>query len=348
MSNPFVGVFYHSVGGLAAASFYTPYRKVRQWAWESCWLIQSVAAWIIMPWVAGALTVRHLPEVLANSPVHSLALVYLFGMLWGVGSLTFGLALRYLGMSLGYALALGFCAVFGTLVPPIVDGEFLAIVTTRSGLTVLMGVLVCLAGIAICGYAGIRKERELTGEQKREAIPEFALVKGFAVALFAGVMSACMALGINAGKPIARAAFDAGVPSVYQNNPVFIVIMAGSFTTNFLWCLSLNLRNNSIRDYVNGSVRLLTANYALTGLAGVIGYGQFFFYGIGTTKMGQYDFSSWTIHMAFIIVFSNLWGMYFKEWKGAERKTVFLVWTGLLVLTLATIVIGLGNYLAGQ
>lgn len=343
--NPFLGVFLHAIGGLAAGSFYLPLRKVKSWSWESYWLIQGVAAWVIMPTLMARLTVPHLWAVLSASPARSLLLVYVFGALWGIGGLTFGLSMRYLGMSLGYAIALGFCATFGTLIPPLFAGDVASLFGTASGLTVLGGVAVCLAGISVCGYAGILKERELTDEQKKEAVKEFALTKGFAVAVFAGVMSACMAFAISAGKPIARAALDAGAPSIYQNNPVFILAMGGGFTTNFVWCLLLNFKNRSLRDYVTGSGKGLATNYVLASLAGIIWYMQFFFYGMGTTKMGRYDFASWSIHMAFIIFFSNLWGMALREWKGSSRRTFQLVFAGLAVLVLSTIIIGYGNFM---
>ncbi|MBN2477496.1 MAG: L-rhamnose/proton symporter RhaT [Pirellulales bacterium] len=347
MPNPLFGVVLHSIGGLAAGSFYIPFRKVRLWSWESYWLIQGIAAWIVTPWLAAVLTVPNLLEVLADSPVKSLAWAYLFGALWGIGGLTFGLSMRYLGMSLGYAVALGCCAAFGFLIPPAFDGKLLEMFGDDSGRAILAGVGVCLGGIGVCGFAGVCKERELTEEQKKQSVKEFSLVKGFAVALFAGEMSACMALAIRAGEPIGEVAVAAGVDEIYKKTPAFIVIMAGGFTTNVLWCLILNFKNRTIGDYVTGSPRSLAANYALSSLAGVIWYGQFFFYGMGTTQMGKYDFSSWTIHMAFIIVFSNLWGLFFREWKGVSRRTLIAVWSGILVLVLSTVVIGWGNYLGG-
>jgi len=385
--NPFLGVSLHSVGGLAAGSFYIPFRKVKHWAWESYWLVQGLLAWIVMPSLVSAFTVPHLLGVMSTVEWQTFAAVYLFGALWGVGGLTFGLSVRYLGMSLGYAVALGFCAAIGTLVPAIVREafpaelmiwllsgpghrsgtmqsmvgvvaasdfpavirqDFPANLAAPSGLAILAGVATCLAGIAICGYAGVCKERALTDQQKKETIREFALIKGFAVAVFAGVMSACMAFAFAAGKPITQAAEAAGT-EVFVNNPVFIIAMAGGFTTNLLWCLVLNVKNRSIRDYVSGPAARLAQNYCLAGLAGMIWYLQFFFYGMGTAVIGQkYGFSSWSIHMAFIIVFSNLWGMHFKEWKGVQRQTLMLVWAGILVLILSTLVIGWGNYLAAQ
>ena len=342
---PFLGVLLHSVGGLAAGSFYIPFRKVKEWAWESYWLVQGVLAWVVMPPLVSALTVPHLLTVFSGVEWETFALVYLFGVLWGIGGLTFGLSMRYLGMSLGYAVALGLCAAVGTLVPPMLEGEFLALWTEPSGLAILAGVAVCLAGISICGYAGIRKEREVTEEEKKKTIKEFALVKGFAVATFAGVLSGCMAIAFHFGEPIRDAALASGTRSIFTNNPIFVVAMAGGFTTNCIWCLILNFRNKSIGNYVRGSARLLAANYTFAGLAGIIWYGQFFFYGMGQTMMGPYEFSSWTIHMAFIIVFSNLWGLRFKEWKGVTPRTLALVYAGIAVLILSTMVVGYGNYL---
>ncbi len=344
--NPFLGVFFHALGGLAAGSFYIPFKKVKAWSWESYWLVGGVFSWIIAPWVMAFLTVPHVLEVLSAAPISSILLSYFFGVLWGIGGLTFGLSMRYLGMSLGYALALGFCAAFGTIIPPIFNGLILDLVSQLSGLTTLAGVVVCLIGIAVCGKAGMAKESELTDEEKKATIHEFDFIKGVWVAIFAGIMSACMAFGIAAGKPIAELAVTQGAPSLWSNNPVFIVIMAGGFTTNCIWCVILNRRNKTGNDYVSGSKTRLAANYFFSALAGTTWYLQFFFYGMGTTKMGKYDFSSWSIHMAFIIVFSTLWGLFFREWKGTSVQTHRLVFIGIIVLILSTIVIGVGNYLA--
>jgi L-rhamnose-H+ transport protein len=304
------------------------------------------------------LTTPRLIEVLAGSPGKAWALCILFGMLWGLGNLTFGLSVRYLGMALGYAVALGFCMTFGTLIPPLYHGLFgtgedwlklVALFTTAPGLTVLAGVAVCLGGIALCGFAGISKERELTDEEKRAAVAEFALGKGFAVATMSGILSACFAFGLTAGKPIAKVSEELGTTPIFSNNAALVVILIGGFVSNATWCVILNFRNRSFGDYATGPAGRQVRNYGLSALGGVIWYGQFFFYGMGTTKLGdQYDFSSWSIHMAFIIVFSNLWGLYFQEWHGTSHKTKGLVWAGILTLIVSTIVIGYGNYLGSH
>ena len=335
----------HAIGGFAAGSFYIPFKSVRKWSWESYWLVGGVFSWIIAPWAVAALIVPQLRQVLAEAPSNNLLWTYLFGVLWGVGGLTFGLSMRYLGLSLGYALALGFCAAFGTIVPPVFLGEFAKLARLISGQITLGGVLVCLAGIAVCGLAGMRKEREVPAQEKTAAIREFSFTKGLWVATFAGLMSACMAFGFEAGKPIGLLAVERGTPPIWQNIPILVVILLGGFTTNCLWCLYLNVKNKSLGDYVGAGDASLLWNYCFAALAGVTWYLQFFF-GMGKTKMGRYDFSSWTIHMAFIIVFSSLWGIRFREWRGVSRKTMARVWIGIVVLVLSTIVIGVGNWLA--
>ena len=344
--NPALGVFLHSVGGFAAGSFYIPFRKVQNWAWESYWLVSGFFAWIIVPWVAVLLTVPNIKDVLLGAPITSIGMCYLFGVLWGVGGLTFGLSMRYLGMSLGYAMALGYCAAFGTIIPPIYFGTFVDLISSASGAVTFGGVLVCLAGIAVCGWAGISKERELSDDQKKETIKEFDFRKGIWVALLCGVMSACFAFGIAAGKPIAEHAVALGTVPLFMNNPVFIFILLGGFTTNFIWCVMLNIKNRTSKDYCQSGEAPLFLNYFFSALAGTIWYFQFLFYGMGTTRMGRYDFSSWSIHMAFIIVFSNIWGLFFREWKGSSRSTLRIIISGILVLIVSTVVIGLGNYLA--
>jgi len=346
--NPFLGVVLIALGGLAAGSFYIPLNKVRKWAWESYWLANGFFAWIIAPLAVAQLSVPGLWNVLKGSPASSLFWCYFFGLLWGVGGLTFGLTMRYLGMSLGYSLALGYTAAFGTIIPPIYFRTFLEMLRQPSGLVTFGGVLVCLAGIAVVGRAGMLKEQKLSEEQKKASVREFNFREGFFIALLSGVMSACFAFGIAVGKPIAARAVAAGTAPLWQNGPVFVMIMAGGFTTNFLWCLLLFRKNRSARDYVNRKESPLAANYLLCVLAGVTWYLQFMFYGMGATKMGKYDFSSWSILMAFIIVFSNIWGLAFREWKGAGRRIYFLIGAGIVILILSTIVIGAGNFLAAR
>lgn len=387
--NPSLGVVYHWIGGLAAASFYLPYRGVKRWSWETYWLVGGFFSWIIAPWMIAWLLVPDLLSIFKRTPVTSLLWPYCFGVMWGLGGLTFGLTMRYLGIALGVALALGYTAAFGTLMPPIFNGEIREILQEPSGQVILLGVAVCLAGIAVSGLAGVSKERELSPAEKQAAIKEFSFKKGIIVATFSGVMSACFAYGLAAGKPIADVTkthlLQLGSSDLWQNLPVLIVVLLGGFTTNFVWCVILNIKNRTAHEYLNlrktavaevsameavvpwdakeiadtgaaaqdepvsqlshdGSAPLVN-NYILSAVAGVTWYFQFFFYSMGQTKMGVYEFSSWTLHMASIIIFSTLWGVALQEWKGSSRKTHLLIGIGLLVLIASTIVVGYGNFL---
>jgi L-rhamnose-H+ transport protein len=351
--DPFLGVILHAIGGLASASFYLPFRRVRGWSWESYWLVGGVFSWIVAPWFFALIQTPGLVRVLAEAPAGALLWTYLFGVLWGIGGLTFGLTMRYLGIALGMAMALGYCAAFGTLMPPLFRGELESIARTTAGATVLSGVVVCLTGIVVSGLAGRSKERELTSEQKQAVIHEFHFVKGVLVATVSGILSACMSYGFAAGKPIAELAVQHGAHPLWQNLPVLVVVLAGGFTTNLLWCLYLNIRNHTAGEYLgqlrdesaDSSVPLLR-NYAYCAVAGVTWYLQFLFYGMGNTLMGQFEFSSWTLHMASIMIFGTAWGLILREWKGSSARTHLLNATALLILVSSTIIVGYGNYLA--
>src|SRR6266436_1141588 len=248
--NPALGVFFHWLGGLASGSFYVPYRGVKRWSWETYWLVGGFFSWIIAPWFLGSLLTRDLLAVLAEAPSRTLFWSFFFGLLWGIGGLTFGLTMRFLGLSLGMAVALGLCAAFGTLMPPIFSGVFRSqVLGTKSGQVILLGIFVCLLGIAVAGLAGIYKERAMSPEQQKAAIKEFDLKKGVAVATLSGVMSACFAYGLAAGAPIKAITLQHGTPTLWQGLPVLVVVLIGGFTTNFLWCLALNIRNKTGYQY---------------------------------------------------------------------------------------------------
>jgi L-rhamnose-H+ transport protein len=370
--NPFIGVVYHWIGGLASATNFVPFRGIKRWSWEIFWIIQGIAAWLIAPMTLALLLVPNLFRVLHAAPPASMGYACFWGAMWGIGGLTFGLSIRYLGIALGYAIALGFCTAFGTLMPPIFSGQMSSILHEASGQMILAGVGVCMVAIAVSGLAGYSKEHEISSEDRAEAGErDFSFGKGLAVAIFAGIMSSCFAYGLAAGKPIAEIARVELVAQhrldLWQNLPVLIVVLWGGFVTNFLWSLFLIVKNRSFaqfagapginpmgattteQDEVDLTRRLtgqtLLKNYILAALAGVIWYFQFFFYSMGQTKMGKYDFSSWTLHMASIIIFATLWGVVLHEWKGTSRRTKGLVTLGLFLLVGSTVVVGYGNYL---
>lgn len=379
--NPFLGVVFHWLGGLASGSFYVPYKGVRRWSWETYWLVGGFFSWIICPWTLAFLLTRDLPDVLRHQSAGTLWWTYFFGALWGFGGLTFGLTMRYLGMSLGMGVALGYCAAFGTLLPPLFKSfvpsipvaETLGqIASSAPGQITLAGVGICLLGIAVAAMAGLTKERQMPQEEKTRAIAEFNFSKGVMVATFSGVMSACFAFALTAGNPIAAASRAAGTTALWTGLPKLVVVLLGGFTTNFAWCALLNLRNRTGYEYLATRVRPEHAakatggrqavpgapgaapadlavpvlrNYLFSALAGTTWYFQFFFYTMGETQMGKFAFASWTLHMASIIIFSTMWGWILHEWKGSSRRAHLLIAGGIATLVLSTMVIGLGTYL---
>lgn len=521
-ANPFLGVFFHWLGGLASGSFYVPYRGVKKWAWETYWLVGGFFSWIIVPALMAFLLAKAVSPALSEASGTTIFWTYFWGAMWGLGGLTFGLTMRYLGMSLGMAVALSYCSAFGTLMPPLFEGTLVDKFSTPSGLYVLAGIIVCLAGIAVTGMAGMSKDKEMPEEQKKKVIKEFNFWKGILVATFSGVMSASFSYGLAAGDPIKEltlkynfiqsgtaeglkvqnpaplpeaqvqelwnqiqqvktpavaemvkklsgkmktprldpvvayidqdkdannaavvrtavlalpgpasakiseyyrnlnaitcadpnaaedlkksvkgfASFDLketamqvamvkgdtlvtyiGKHTLWQGLPVLVVVLLGGFTTNFIWCVLLNIKNKTGREYFSSTVTTVPAresetiietaldapseevvermpkpkkdsnkvplfgNYFFSALAGTTWYLQFFFYSMGETQMGEFKFSSWTLHMASIIIFSTLWGIALKEWKGSSKKTHTLIAIGLFVLILSTVIVGYGNYL---
>ncbi|HLO79481.1 MAG TPA: L-rhamnose/proton symporter RhaT [Chitinophagaceae bacterium] len=347
----FLGIIFHFIGGFASGSFYVPFKKVKGWHWESYWIIGGLFSWLVVPPLAAWLTVPGFEAIISAASAETIKYTMLFGILWGFGGLTYGLGVRYLGMSLGNSVVLGFCSAFGALVPSIYYSiyptagktSFHDLLTTTWGRIVLAGVIVCLLGIYICGRAGLMKEREMPEEEKKKSVTEFNLVKGLVVAIFSGIMSACFNFGIEAGKPMAEAAVAAGMNPLFQNNVTYVVLLWGGLATNFIWCMILNTRNKTFGDYTNSKTPLLN-NYFFAGLAGTTWFLQFFFYGMGESKLGN-GASSWILHMAFIILIANMWGIILKEWKGVSKKTKATITAGIATIILSVILVGIGNSL---
>jgi len=338
--NPIYGILLIAIGSIGAASFYVPFKKVKLWAWESYWISQGVAAWLIAPWVFAILTVPDgtLMNILTEAPSRAKWLAVMFGALWGVGGLTFGLSIRYLGIALGQSIALGFCAAFGTLIPPIVAGENLF--ASRAGILTLVGVAICVAGIAIIGYAGALKSKGLSEEERKAAVKEFALKKGLLIAVLAGIMSACMNFGFEAAIPIAEIAADYGTNPLYVNNPSMIYILVGGFAINFVYCVYLNIKNGTGKDYFSVPGKIFLNNLFFTFLAGFLWFLQFHFFGMGKSQLPpEMSIYGWSILMALNISFSNIWGLFLKEWKGVSSKTIVVLIIGIVILILSTFVV---------
>jgi L-rhamnose-H+ transport protein len=348
-----LGVIFHFIGGFASGSFYMPYKQVKGWNWESFWIVGGMFSWLIVPPVAAYLTIPGFVEIIQGTSGSILLLTYFFGVLWGIGGLTYGLGVRYLGVSLGSSIILGLCMVFGALIPALyydvnpVEGKdtFSQMISSNWGLTVLGGLLLCVIGIVVSGKAGVMKEKEM-----KAVSAEYKFALGMTVAIVSGILSACFNFGLEAGQSMANVANAVWVAShpgegefLYRNNVVYVVLLWGGLTTNFIWCMVLNFRNKTFGDYTNRSTPLLK-NYLFSALAGTMWFLQFFFYGMGESKLGN-GASSWILHMAFIILIANVWGLVLREWKGVGKKTNATIIAGIAIIILSVLVVGYGNSL---
>ena len=327
-----LGLLIIAIGSFGQSSSYVPINKVKNWAWESFWIVQGIFAWLVFPLLGALLGVPEgmgLFELLGNGGAAK-AIVY--GILWGVGGLTFGLSMRYLGVALGQSISLGTCAGFGTLLPAIFAGTNLF---QGQGLILLVGVCITLAGIAVIGYAGSLRSKNMTEEEKKAAIKDFALTKGLLVALLAGVMSACFALGLDAGTPIKEAALTNGVKPLFAGLPVILLVTFGGFLTNAAYCIQQNIKNKTGKDYFSVPGGIFVNNVLFCALAGVLWYSQFFGLEMGKSFLVDSPLLmafSWSILMSLNVTFSNVWGILLKEWKGCNSKTISVLVIGLVIL----------------
>jgi L-rhamnose-H+ transport protein len=340
--NPLIGIGLIAIGSIGAASFYVPFKKVKSWAWESYWIMQGVAAWLIAPWLFAWLTVPDgtLADILSDAPSRAKWLAIMFGAIWGIGGLTFGLAMRYLGIALGQSIALGLTAAFGTLIPPLVAGENLF--ASKAGILTVVGVAIALAGIAVIGYAGMLKDKNLSEEERKKAVKEFALKKGLLIALIAGLASASFNYGLVAGIPINEVALKYGTNPLFQSNPTMIFVLIGGFFTNFVYCAYLNIKNKTYTDYLSVSGKIFFNNVFFTFLAGTLWFMQFFFFGMGQSQLPpEMAIFGWSILMALNIAFSNIWGLLLKEWHGTGKRTIVVLVIGIIILILSTFVVSI-------
>ena len=402
-----LGVIFHFIGGFASGSFYMPFKKVKGWSWESYWIVGGLFSWLIVPPLAAWLTIPNFSEIIAQTPTSTLFYVYLFGLLWGVGGLTYGLGVRYLGVALGSSIILGLCMVFGSLIPSIYyqfypeqGKDTIGMITGSNwGLFVLLGLVVCIIGIILCGRAGMLKERQWNdsspsdgpGKTVKKLAPEpvaeeaavagigyrheaydeivvepkpatasahgapatgteYKFALGITVAIISGVLSACFNFGLEAGKSMSDVANKLWVDAnpgqgefLFRNNVIYVVLLWGGLTTNLIWCMILNARNKTFGDYANKKTPLMS-NYLLSALAGTTWFLQFFFYGMGESRLGN-GASSWILHMSFIILIANMWGLISKEWKGVSSRTRTILFAGVATIILAVLIVGYGNYL---
>lgn len=333
------GLLIIAVGAFCQSSSYVPINKIKGWSWESYWLVQGIFAWLIFPLLGALLAVpegHSLCELFTPDTRFNTLMTILFGVLWGVGGLTFGLSMRYLGVALGQSIALGTCAAGGTVLGPVLLNVFFPDMGILSSLTfaVISGVVVTLFGIAIIGVAGMMKANSLPEEQKRAAVKDFNFPRGIVIALLAGVMSGCFNVGLEFGKDIN---FGELTPDIFKTLPATLLVTLGGFATNAIYCLFQNAKNKSFTDYAQGNLWLNNAFFC--ALAGALWYSQFFGLSLGKgflTESPTLMTLSFCILMALNVTFANVWGIILNEWKGCSKKTVAVLILGLCILVLSS------------
>ncbi|MGB7170011.1 MAG: L-rhamnose/proton symporter RhaT [Acidobacteriaceae bacterium] len=340
MGSILAGIGWHMVGAASAACFYAPIEKVKKWSWETTWAVAGLFSWILLPIAVSLLLLPHFGGFYAATPASVLTRVFLFGAMWGIGNVNYGLTMRYLGMSLGIGVAIGVTLVVGTLVPPLLHGQFLVLFTSKGGLYTLAGILTALVGIAVVSYAGHRKEKALG-----VGVAEFNLSKGLVLAVLCGIFSSGMSFAIDAARPMAAAAITAGVKPLYAALPSYVIIMGGGALINFAYCFSrLGFKRElSLRRDLSQPGRVLLKNGSMAASGGILWYFQFFFYAWGAANIPAHlFFVNWMLHMSGYVLFGGVVGLALGEWKGAGPRPVRWLWAGMLVIIAAANLVGLG------
>lgn len=333
------GIGLIAMGAFSSGSFSIPFGRTRNWAWENYWLIYSLFAYVIVPVVACSVFCPGFMNVLSRIPAQTLGWIFILGFIYGVCNLTFGLSLRYLGLSLGFSLSLGLMMILGTIIPPAIDGRLSVLLQQSGGTMLIAGLLIAAVGIALSGYAGYRKDKGAG----LEANPELDFKKGLLLVLFVGITGASQALGIEQGTEISSAIIASGVNPLFQTLPVFPILFGGSFLATALWCLFLSKRNNNLKAFMKTKEVGVLSNYLYCALAGFLWFINFIFFGMGKSRMGEFSFTAWGIMMSLTIVFATLWGLYRGEWKATDTKTKAWMYAGLVVLVIASFVIGMSG-----
>jgi L-rhamnose-H+ transport protein len=342
--NILFGILLIATGAFSAGSFAVPFGKIKGWQWESYWMVFSLGAYIIMPLLACLIFTPDFISIIESTPRETLVLVFILGAVYGIGNLSFGLSLRYLGLSLGYALSLGLMLAIGTLIPPLIDGRLKVMIESSGGNLLLAGIAVAAVGIAFSAWAGIAKDKSVAQDKKLESIGEFNLVKGILAALLVGVTGSAMALGFEQGLPISAVAEQSGIDPLFSMMPVYMVLLLGTFVSTLIWCVFLGIKNGSLKNYGQAaSSKTLMLNYGFGLLAGLLWFSQFIFYGMGKSKMGPFTFTSWGILMALTIGFASVWGLIRGEWKGVSVRIYAIMALSLLILIAASFMIGISG-----
>lgn len=342
-SSPIIGTFLHAIGGISASSCYVPYQKTKQWSWSTFWLVQAVFAWILMPIIIGVITVPDFFDILAHAPSKALWMAFILGAVYGFGSMSFGVSIRYIGYSLTYTLAIGISAIVGTIMPLVIFGGLNEHFTAPGGNIVLVGMIVSVVGVGLCGWAGFKREKDQRSEGSNLKMSNMLI--GLILTIIAGVLSGVFNISLEFGQPIADMAADRGAGQ-FEGNAKMIVSTAGCWVVNMVWFMVIAIKNKTLKEFTAKSGlprKTLVKNFSWSALAGSMWFMQFFFYGMGHVNMGKFQYSSWVLHMSMLIFFSYIIGVLMKEWKNVHKNTYVLLIIALLILVSSFVIIAYGG-----
>jgi L-rhamnose-H+ transport protein len=347
-ANPIIGTGLHAIGGVSASSCYLPSTQTRKWSWGTFWLVQALFAWIIMPLLIGLLTVPHFFGILAEAPSKPFWMAFILGAVYGFGGMSFGKAINHIGYSLTYTMAIGISAVLGTILPLIIFGGIDTFFSKPGGGIVLAGMILSLLGVVLCGWAGFKKEKDLDSIALGKA--GFNMTVGLLLTIVAGVLSGVFNLSLEYGQPIADIAAQKGAGN-FQGNAKMVISTSGCFVVNFIWFIAAGLRKGTLKEFMPNSGltgKEIFRNWVWSALAGTLWCLQFFFYGLGHVKMGNFKFASWVLHMSMLIFFSYIVGLIMKEWKSVKQRTYIVLIIGLIILIASFCITSYGSYIGEQ
>ena len=342
-TNTLFGTFFHAVGGVSAASCYTPSTQVKKWSWGTFWITQSIFAWFLMPILIGFITVPNFFHIVLNAPANAFWGAFLFGAIYGFGGMSFGFAIKHIGYSLTYTISIGISAILGTIVPLIMKGTLVQYFTRPGSYIVILGMVLSIIGIVMCGRVGFKKENEL---QKTGNQASFNMTTGLLLAIAGGILSAFFNISLELGQPISDIAASQGA-GYFQGNAKLIVSTSGCFLVNMIWFIILGIKNKTLNEFTASgglTTKLRLQNFVWSAFAGVLWCGQFFFYGLAHVFMGNFQFVSWVLHMSMLIFFSYIVGILMKEWKEVSKSTYSLLLLSLFVLVISFVIISYGSY----
>lgn len=333
------GIFLIAIGAFMSGSFAVPFDKVKGWKWENQWFSYSLFAYVVVPLLVCMVVTPNFLSAIANTNSAVIGIVFSLGAIYGIANLTFGLSLRYLGISLGFSLSLGLMMAFGTLIPPLIDGKLMLMFENGGGVLLIAGVLLSIVGISISGYAGYLKSKN----NDADVNSQIDLKKGVGAALLVGILGTASPLGIEQGKPLADLSMEMGTAPLFRDNIVFLVLYSGAFLSTLLWCLVLSIKGKSLINFIKTPQKTLLNNYLMCALAGFLWFINFIFYGMGKSQLGEFSFVAWGILMTITIVCATLWGIFRGEWKGTTLKVNLLMWLGLILLFAASFLIAMSS-----